>query len=753
MSELYLDLDRILHVTATAEKTRVALELSGRPVMNGFRLTERGGDIVHWTAVNATEGFLALTGNIEDRWRVTAEVTLGGHRAPRAAWAVTAVYIGEEPCEAAFDVTWRVHLDDAEPFVPGIFYGENRPAGKGSYPRWCRIDNGGVDCTESPAWRFRSDRTMTPLAMLRSHEAAAAIVTTDRFSHGMTGLGFSCDDRHGELSAHFPFREEPMRYSPYRGEDNGPMAETFTVRNGESVTLAFSVYAGFSGWRPLLRDLYQDEPESLNPWMPGAQAAELAAYGLRQWHLDPERALLYETAGFDRYFRTDPAQWDRKHMHIAWVSGIPYAYALARHGEITGDEDLFEAGLSVVDKVTSEALAPAGMFYPQWTEADGWTGGWVQDASLPPVAQSRTIGEATWFLMQAIYALKSKVTPERLELWERAAQSNLDFALRIQRDDGSFGTYYDVETGEVVEWDGAGGLMWIPALLLGGRYRNKGGAASPNATAYYDAALKAGDFYAKMVRTERLAGAPEDVPYGVTSEDGYNALIAMMRLYEETGDEKWCELATHAADYTASFRMSYNTHFPDTTLLGRYDFRTKGGDIASPSNQHLHNYGYISIPAMLRLWRVTGDDYLFYRARDHVFCFRQFIARDDGDFNARKGMVPEQWYHTDWTHPKGYVLPLAHSWCAGWIVWVEDWLQSFGTMFVHPLQHKVYLLESVEIVDVDWPGGTITLRNPWDRDVDIRVLNLVTEEAVVFHLPANETHLYLLYSSDGRPVV
>lgn len=752
MSELYLDLDRILHVTVTDDTSRFALELGGKPVLNGFRLTERGGKTVHWTSAAPSGGYLVLSGAIEDRWRVTAEITLAGRRSPRASWVIAATYIGEEPCETAFDVTWRAHLEEAEPFVPGLFYGENRPAGRGKYPRWCRVTDGSVDCAESPEWRFRTDRTMTPVAMLRSREGAVAIVTTERFSHGMTGLGFQCGEGPGELSAHFPYREEPMRYAPFRGADNGPTAESFTVENGDVVTMGFSVYAGFSGWRPLLRDLYADDPTDLKPWMPGAEAAELAAYGLRRWHLDPDRALLYETAGFDRYFRTAPAQWDRKHMHVAWVSGIPYAFALARHGEITGDEALFEAGLAVVDKVTTEALAPAGMFYPQWTESEGWTGGWVQDDALPPVAQSRTIGEATWFLMQALYALKGKVTRERLDRWERAAQSNLDYALRIQREDGSFGTYYDVETGEVLEWDGAGGLMWIPALLMAARYRNKGGAASPNAAKYQEAALRAGDYYAGMIRTERLAGAPEDVPYGVTSEDGYNALIAMMRLYEETGDEKWCELATHAADYALSYRMSYNTVFSPHTLLGRYDFRTKGADVASPSNQHLHNYGYICIPALLRLWRVTEDDYLFYRARDHIFCFRQFIAREDGDFNARKGMVPEQWFYTDWTHPKGYVLPLAHSWSAGWIVWVEDWLQSFGTLFVHPVQHKVYLLEAVNIVDVDWPGGTITLHNPWDREVEVRVVNLVTEETVIYHLPANETHLYLLYSSDGYPV-
>ena len=145
---------------------------------------------------------------------------------------------------------------------------------------------------------------------------------------------------------------------------------------------------------------------------------------------------------------------------------------------------------------------------------------------------------------------------------------------------------------------------------------------------------------------------------------------------------------------------------------------------------------------MLRLWRLTGDDYYFARARDHVFCFRQFVARHDADFNARRGMVPEQWFHTDWTHPKGMVLPLAHAWCAGWIVWVGDWLRDWGTLFIDPGNEKLYVIESVEIVDCDWEGGVVTIRNPWNRAVELTVVNIANAERAVFHLPAGETHLF-----------
>lgn len=743
MFELYLDLDRRLLVRRGAHGYRFALELAGETVADNFALTDRAGGVTQWTHAELDEDAMLLTGSIEDRWKITAEISVAGQRSPRTAWTVQAMYIGREPCETGLDIQWNVHVKDSEPFVPGIFYGENRPAGRGSYPRWSAVPEPD-DSASSSAWLFRTDRTMTPFAMLRAATQAAAVITPDRFSHGASGMGFSCGGGKATLSLHYPYCEAPIRYVPFHLQGSAAEECTFAIRPGETVVFAFEVYAGHSGGRALLRDLYEDDPASLSPWMPSTQASDLAAAGLMDWHYDPVQAVLYETAGFDRYFRPGLRPWDRKHMHVAWVSGLPYAYALAHHGFAANQADTMAAGLDVIDKIAREGIAPAGMFYPQWTEEDGWTGGWVHDHSLPPVAQSRTIGEATWFLLKALADPAGWADDERLECWENAVRSNLDYAVGIQREDGSFGTYYNLKTGAVEEWEGAGGLMWIPALLAASRYRNAYGGAFAHAERYLAAAVKAGEFYAGMVRSQNLAGAPEDVPYGVTSEDGYNALIAMLALYEETADESWLALACEAAEYALSFRMSYNATFPHDTLLGQYDFRSKGADVASPSNQHLHNYGYICIPSLLRLWRLTGDDYYFARARDHVFCFRQFIARRDGDFNARRGMVPEQWFHTDWTHPKGMVLPLAHSWCAGWIVLVEDWLREWGTLFIDPTRQRLYNLESVDIIEEDWDGQSVAIRNPWDRPVDLTVVNMATADRALFRLPAGQTHVYQL---------
>jgi hypothetical protein len=91
--------------------------------------------------------------------------------------------------------------------------------------------------------------------------------------------------------------------------------------------------------------------------------------------------------------------------------------------------------------------------------------------------------------------------------------------------------------------------------------------------------------------------------------------------------------------------------------------------MASPANQHLHAYGLVCLPEMVRLAGLTGDDEYLDRTRENLACFRQFIARRDGDFNARRGMAPERFYQTRYGGPKGGIGPLSHAWSLGLLLY------------------------------------------------------------------------------------
>ena len=270
-------------------------------------------------------------------------------------------------------------------------------------------------------------------------------------------------------------------------------------------------------------------------------------------------------------------------------------------------------------------LTPGGTFWAQWTAERGWTTGWHPDRTR---LHARTLADATLFMLRAGGR------------WRDAALSNLAVAVRTQREDGALPAAHHVETGDAVSWEGTAGLAWVPALVEGGE-----APAARRAAAYY----RAFDTY---------YGAPEDVDLAPSSEDGYAAVMAFVAV------EDW-EAARRAADWMLTFRYTYDVDFPETTLLGRYGFRTRGADQASPANQHLHAFGLVCLPELLKLAEATGDPWYRQTALENLACFRQFVARADADFGACRGMAAERYYQTDCFAAKGMLGTLSHAWSIG----------------------------------------------------------------------------------------
>ncbi|WP_200210990.1 hypothetical protein [Micromonospora coerulea] len=584
-------------------------------------------------------------------------------RAPTASPAggvsatITATYRGTVPVEARLRVSASL-ADAGDPYwlIPGLFYGDNRPADNHRlYPRFARTVDEPADPGRyvSPAWSFRADRAATPAVFVWGASGGLALAVDEHSSLGLTGIGFAHEGDIAQLHADFPYREEPVSYVGSQ-EPTAPLAQTHVWQPGERHVVELNLYrlpADRHAYVPVLRERHaRSATEPLRPWVDVTEAADLAAYGLHRWHFRPDPAVLLETAAFDREFNDNvQGLGDRAAMHVAWISGIPYAHALLAHGRRRGQDDHVAAGAAVIDHICGN-LAPAGTFWGQWTAARGWGQSWT------PVRgglHARTLAEATLFLHRAVRAEQAAGVDR--PGWRAAVRSNLDVAVRNQRADGNLGSLLHADDGRVLSWAGAAGLTWVTALA-------EAGDLDPG---LLEAARRGGDYYARFVEEEFLHGAPEDVDLAPTSEDGYAAVLAYVALWRATRESRWLEFARRAADWMLTFRYSYDVRFDGHTLLAQYDFRSRGADQASPSNQHLHSYGLICLPEMVELSAATGDRHYLDRTRENLACFRQFIARADGDFNAYRGMASERYYQTACFQAKGMLLTLSHAWSVG----------------------------------------------------------------------------------------
>lgn len=593
----------------------------------------------------------------------------------RAAWngSVTVRRVAPGPVSAGIRVELRLGtLDEGQApgwLIPGLFYGENRlPDCTRPYPRY-EPGTRDVAGMTSDAWSFRADRCATPAVFARDGRGGAALALTgERTALGESGVGFALlPGGRPALRLHAPYREEPLSY--YGSDVPRPAeAPTHVWERDETHTLPFTLHLlddDPHAYAPVLRTLHETAPGDRRPaaWVGLDEAAELSAHGLHEWHYRPDPPVLLETAAFDREAVGEAG--DRQAMHVSWISGVPYAHALLLHARRTGNADQASAATGVLDHIARN-LTPGGTFWGQWTRRDGWNVGWHPDRRR---LHARTLGDATLFLLRALTAERARGAEH--PGWEHAVRSNLAAATAGQDPrTGRLPAAHDSGTAAPLDHEGGAGLAWIPALVeAAGAFREP---------ALLDAARRAAAHYAADVRAEFLCGAPEDVSLAPTSEDGYNALIAYTLLHEaDPGDPRWLDLARRAADWTLTFRYTYDVHFGPHTLLGQYGFRTRGADQASPSNQHLHAFGLICLPETVRLARHLGDPYYLRSARENLDCFRQFVARADGDFNAYRGMVSERFYQTECFQAKGMLLTLSHAWSAGVLLYACETAREF----------------------------------------------------------------------------
>ncbi|WP_197409390.1 MULTISPECIES: hypothetical protein [unclassified Rathayibacter] len=351
----------------------------------------------------------------------------------------------------------------------------------------------------------------------------------------------------GELPLDNPYAGLDYDEAPKRFQRmNHPVTAGFVQRY--SVALTFGRYDGFAS---MMREVWREAYARLRDTL---------------FEVDNERHYRHGMEILNRYTRQYGDSWglpfacQLPDMDVSSVSfqfgfvgqqpGI--GYQLIRYGDREGVPEAFEKGVGVIDFWAREALTASGLPQMCWNPTLG--------GFEPYPHYLRMLADGVEAVLDAYLHLRAKGDERAgwLEFCRRAA----DWLVRVQNDDGSFHRAYHSDSS--VRMDSRSNTPSVIRFLV--QFHLVSGDPT-----YREAAIRAGEWtYENSHRTLEYRGGTCDNADVQDKEAGIYALFGFLALYDLTGEDRWLEGATRAADYTETWTYAWS--FPVRSPWPKHPF-------------------------------------------------------------------------------------------------------------------------------------------------------------------------------------
>ncbi len=561
----------------------------------------------------------------------------------------------------AFSTTCRIVLPESpSPFwcIPGLFWGDSlQDTTAQYYPRF--------DATlkkpekfRSPYWEFDVWRAAQPVVAVHDGLGWTILEISPSVCCGVSqlkpGIGFEYVNGTPVLLASLPANERP--YRPVGHDYTSPVQGFHKPDAPEKVSWLVRVIRAGGGRDAILEFLsarYHASGKSASLRKEAPDFALATRNALMKWHHDPARKTFRYTVAFDRVGQQiaegGGGSLDRHEMPMGWVSGWVVFQALAEWAARRDDPAALAAVMESWKQIQQAGLvSPSGFWWTRYVPP-GTGGKTIFDARLPGNMDGnwmpdphhlhlRTLGDAVWRAARTL-RLHREALPCAAELHDQILGQS-EKILKLAEQGWPLPLSVDARTGEPAGLHGTAAMIWISVWCELARMGDGGNT---------DLILAGLDHYRGAVESGDLCGAPEDVGECITSEDIYIAVNAYLDGYRLLGRKEDLATCLKAAEWLYLWRKSFHHHLDPRTIVGVYGLTSRGGDLASFKNNHLHIYG-LDIDASLReLAELTGDARWRELADDHWAFASQLVPLVDGQFNAYEGMVTEQFYFIDWS--------------------------------------------------------------------------------------------------------
>jgi len=473
-------------------------------------------------------------------------------------------------------------------------------------------------------------------------------------AHGLcASVGFEYENGHPVLVASLPATERP-----YRNVGHDYTRPVFGASTAEHVReIRWSVRAfRLQGDCPSLLDFLQTSYHAQADQdfdLPVADFAIATRNALMKWHYHPGEHYFRYTVAFDRVGQQIAeamgASLDRHEMAMGWVNGWVVFQVLIEYAVKRSDAIALAAVEAVWKNLDSHGLvSPSGYWWTRFApprdrppgvfdskSPHGMDGNWMPN---PDHLHLRTLGDAVWRATRSLRRYRQSLS-FAAELEDQIV-SQANRVAELARRGWPLPLSVNAHTGEPTGLQGTASMIWISVWVE---------LAAMGLWSDQDLIAQGLDHYRDSLVSGQLFGAPEDVGQCVTSEDIYIAVNTYLDGYRLTRRPEDLATAIQAARWIYLWRKSFNHLIDPRTLVGVYQLKSRGGDLASFKNNHLHLYGLDAEQSLLELATLTNDNRWKELVEDHWKFAAQLTPLVDGQFNAYEGMVTERFYFIDWS--------------------------------------------------------------------------------------------------------
>ncbi len=477
---------------------------------------------------------------------------------------------------------------------------------------------------------------------------------------------------------------------------------------GDSVTITFRLYAYdapntqsiFDKYASIRKDFAGDN--TLANALPYSECMQALEKKYNEKNFVPQFG--YYAIGFRENFLQD---WQ-----IGWTGGMITTYPLL----FSGSEQTRQNVIKNFDWLYPNGISPSGFYWDAGRNGNEWLGGDIRKPHTKNWHLVRKSGDAVWYITKQMM-LMDKMGISVKPSWKEGNQRVLDAFVKLWNTYHQLGQFVNSQTGEIMVGGSSGGGIVPAGLALASAYYH-----NPN---YLVVAKEIADYYYKNFTQKGIScGGPGDAVQNFDSESTLGLLESYVTLYELTNDKKWLTDAEDEAKQMATWVVSYNYHYSDTSAYGRANIHTTGSVYANTQNKHTApGLCTASGVGLLKLYRYTGNHFYLELLQDIAHNITQYLGHPKKPLGTLPtGWVSERVNMGDWEGPEtiGYVLPLS--------TWAETSLMlttiEVPGLYIETDKGEVTAFDNVvtKVVKNNKKELTISINNPTPVDATIKIL-------------------------------